>query len=86
MSWSCPVSYTHLDVYKRQILVINILDTLPDDLMTLYEHFVSGQPIALGIVISLVILALLFGLVLFVVYLQGGERRIPVQYLSLIHI
>ena len=62
------------------ILVINILDTLPDDLMTLYKHFVSGQPIALGIVISLVILALLFGLVLFVVYLQGGERRIPVQY------
>ncbi len=62
------------------ILVINILDTLPDDLLTLYQHFVAGQPIALGIVITLVILALLFGLVLFVVYLQGGERRIPVQY------
>ena len=30
------------------ILVINILDTLPDDLMTLYTHFVAGQSIAPG--------------------------------------
>ncbi len=62
------------------ILAVNILDTLPDDLMTLYQYFVEGQPIALGVVISLLILLLIFALVLFVVYLQGGERRIPVQY------
>ena len=39
-----------------------------------------GKSIALGVVITLIILALLIGLVLFVVYLQGGERRVPVQY------
>ena len=26
MSWVCPVSYTHLDVYKRQVPVINAGD------------------------------------------------------------
>ena len=62
------------------ILLINILDSLPRDLMTLYQHFVMGKSIALGVVITLSILALLIGLVLFVVYLQGGERRVPVQY------
>ena len=62
------------------ILLINIVSSLPSDLMTLYQHFVKGKSIALGVVITLIILALLIGLVLFVVYLQGGERRVPVQY------
>lgn len=62
------------------ILLINIVSGLPDDLRLMYSRFISGKNIALGIVIALVILALLFALVVYVVYLQDGERRIPVQY------
>lgn len=62
------------------ILLINIISSLPNDFRTLYEKFVSGQRLWLGIIIAVVILALLFGLVMFVVYLQDGERKLPVQY------
>ncbi len=62
------------------ILLFNIISGLPDDLMTMYKTFVKGKNIALGIVITVVILALLFALVVYVVYLQDGERRISVQY------
>ena len=48
--------------------------------MTMYKTFVKGKNIAFGIVITVVILALLFALVVYVVYLQDGERRISVQY------
>ena len=51
------VSYTHLDVYKRQ-----------------------GKNVPKAILAAVIILAIIVGMVLFVVYLQGGERRIPVQY------
>ena len=62
------------------ILLFNIISGLPDDLMTMYKTFVMGKNIAFGIVITVVILALLFALVVYVVYLQDGERRISVQY------
>lgn len=62
------------------ILLVNIVSGLPTDLRTLYAVFVAGKGVVLGIIITLLILALLLGLVIFVVYLQGGERRIPVQY------
>ncbi len=62
------------------ILLVNIISELPTDFMTLFNTFVSGQPIALGIVITVVIIALLIALVVFVIFLQDGERRIPVQY------
>jgi len=62
------------------ILLINIISSLPTDLMTMYNTFVAPQHIAIGILIAILILALIFGLVIFVVYLQDGERRIPVQY------
>ncbi len=62
------------------LLLINIVSGLPQDLMTMYNTFVKGQHFAIGVLISLLILALIFGLVIFVVYLQDGERRIPVQY------
>ena len=62
------------------ILLINIISDLPTDFMTMYSTFIQGKHFAVGVLIALVILALLFALVLFVVYLQDGERRIPVQY------
>ncbi len=62
------------------ILLVNIVSDMPSDFRTLYTTFIKGKPIALGVVIGVVILALLLALVVFVIYLQDGERHIPVQY------
>ena len=62
------------------ILLVNIISDMPSDFRTLYTTFIKGKNIALGIVIAVVILAFLLAMVVFVVYLQDGERHIPVQY------
>ena len=62
------------------ILLINILSRIPSDLTTLYEQFVKGKGIAKGGLAAIIILAIILALVVFVIILQDGERRIPVQY------
>lgn len=62
------------------ILLINILSGLPDDFMSLYERFMAGTSVAKAALSAVIILAVILAMVSFVVLLQGGERRIPVQY------
>ena len=62
------------------VLTINIISRMPDDIKTLYDQFISGKNVPKAILAAVIILAIIVGMVLFVVYLQGGERRIPVQY------
>ena len=63
------------------VLVINIISRIPQDLGSLWDQFIAGQSNYLKAVIAaVVILAILIGMVVFVVLLQGAERRIPVQY------
>ena len=62
------------------VLLINILSRLPDDCVTLYNTFMSGQTIAKAGLAAVIILAVILVVVIFVVILQGGERRIAVQY------
>jgi preprotein translocase subunit SecY len=62
------------------VLTINIISRMPEDLGTLWSQFISGKSIPKGIVAGLIIVAIMVAMVLFVVLLQGGERRIPVQY------
>ena len=62
------------------VLVINIISRIPQDLGTLWDQFIAGQSVAKGVVAGLIIVAILVGMVVFVILLQGGERRIPVQY------
>ena len=62
------------------VLVINIISRVPNDINSLYEQFVKGKSIASATLAALVILAIILALVVFVVILQGGERRIAVQY------
>ena len=62
------------------VLVINIISRIPQDLRTLWDQFIAGQTVAKGVVAGLIIAAILVGMVVFVILLQGGERRIPVQY------
>lgn len=62
------------------VLVINIISRIPQDLGALWDQFIANKSIPKGIVAGLIILAVIVATVVFVVLLQGAERRIPVQY------
>lgn len=62
------------------VLLINIVSSLPDDFMTLYERFVASQTVFIKVIAVVVILALLIVMVAFTVLLQEAVRKIPVQY------
>lgn len=62
------------------VLLINIISRVPTDFVTLYEQFVKGKPIATSALAAIIILAVLLLVVVFVVVLQGGQRKIAVQY------
>ncbi len=62
------------------ILLINIISTIPNDFKLLYDKFISGSNIVKGGIAAIIILAIILFIVVFIIYLQDGERRIPVQY------
>ena len=62
------------------VLTINIISRIPSDFASLFEQFVSGKTVAKGVLAVVIILAAILLTVVFVVLLQGAERRIPVQY------
>ena len=66
------------------VLVINIISRLPAELKGLYEKFVTPQftkgNFASGILALVVIVAIIILMVILVIILNGGVRKIPVQY------
>lgn len=64
------------------VLVINIISRVPGDMTSLFKQFVfvEGKSLASRGLAALIILAIIIVLVVFVVILQGGMRKIPVQY------
>lgn len=62
------------------ILMINIVSRIPSDLVTLFEQFVKGKTIAKGALAALIIVAVILVVVVLVLILNGGVRKIPVQY------
>ncbi len=62
------------------VLTINIISRIPSDLTSLFEQFVQSKTVAKGTLAAIIILAIMIAVVVLVVILQGGERRIPVQY------
>ena len=62
------------------VLLFNIVSSLPDDVNTLYTRFMAGRNIPVAVVSAIIILAVIAAMVVFVIILQDGERRIPVQY------
>ncbi len=62
------------------VLVINIISRMPADLSQLYGQFVKDKPIATGILSAAIILAVIIGMMVLVIILNGGVRKIPVQY------
>ena len=67
------------------ILMINIIARIPDDLMNLFESKVmitesNGRSVLGAASAAIIILAVIIAMIAFIVLLNGGERRIPVQY------
>lgn len=62
------------------VLLVNILSGLPDDFVAIYNAFMLGKSAAVMVVVAVFIAAILVVIVAFTVMLNGGERRIPVQY------
>ncbi len=62
------------------VLVINIISRIPADLSNLYEQFVAGKAPATAILAAAIILAVIIGMMVLVIILNSGVRKIPVQY------
>ena len=62
------------------VLLFNIVSSLPQDILTLYERFMAGKSVAVAAVAAILVLAVILATVVFVLILNGAERRIPVQY------
>lgn len=62
------------------VLLFNIISSVPDDAVNLFNRFMSGKSVAVATVAAIIILAIIAAMVVFVVILQDAERRIPVQY------
>ncbi len=63
------------------VLTINIISRIPEDMMTLYTKFIEdASNVGNAIIAAVVILAVILVTVVFVIILQDGERKIPVQY------
>ncbi|MEE0956172.1 MAG: preprotein translocase subunit SecY [Eubacterium sp.] len=62
------------------VLLINILSRVPQDMITLYENFVKGKTIAKATMAWIIIAAVILGVTVLTLILNGAERRIPVQY------
>ncbi|MDO5695496.1 MAG: preprotein translocase subunit SecY [Eubacteriales bacterium] len=62
------------------ILLVNIISRLPHDFIGLYEKFMRGKSVPYAILAGLIILAVVLAMVVFVIFLQDGVRKIPVQH------
>ena len=63
------------------VLTINIISSIPQDLKALYDQFVkSAETVTLAVIAAVVIIAIIVGMIVLVILLNGGIRKIPVQY------
>ena len=62
------------------VLMVNIVSRIPSDLVTLFNQFVKGKTYARGGLAALIIIAIIVLVVVLVLILNGGIRKIPVQY------
>ncbi len=62
------------------VLVINIISRVPQDIASLFEQFVFGKAVAVGVLAAVIIIAIILGLIVLVIILNDGIRKIPVKY------
>ena len=63
------------------VLTINIISRIPSDVAALFKNYVTGSEGSFGgrITAAVVIVAIIVGIIAFVVLLQGGTRNIAIQ-------
>ena len=62
------------------VLVVNILSGIPEEIGVVFTKFTSGRSIPAAIVMSIIVVAFILAIVMFVVWLHEAQRKIPVQY------
>lgn len=62
------------------VLVINIISSFPEDAKALFEKFIKGKSIAVGVLTGAIMIAIIFAIIILVIYLSDATRKIPVQY------
>ncbi len=62
------------------ILLFNILSRIPSDFVSLYTQFMKGKSVAMAALAAVIILAIILCIIVFVIMLQDGQRKIAVQY------
>ncbi len=62
------------------VLTINIISRIPEDFASLYEQFMKNKSFATAVLAAVIILVVVIGTIVLTIILNGGERRIPVQY------
>ncbi len=62
------------------VLLINILSRIPTDFIKLFQQFIKGQTILMGSLRAVLIILIVLAVTVFVLIINGAERRIPVQY------
>lgn len=62
------------------VLVINIISRLPQNMVSLFNQFVIGKAPATAVFAACIIFAIIVLMVVLVIILNDGVRKIPVQY------
>lgn len=62
------------------VLMVNILSSVPADIVSLFEMFVRGKSLARGALAAIIIFAVILLTIVLVIVLNDAMRKIPVQY------
>ena len=62
------------------VLMVNILSSMPSDFTGLYQMFIKGKSLAIGLLAAIIIAAVVLATIILVILLNNAQRRIPVQY------
>lgn len=62
------------------VLIINIMSTFPQDVSLLVKTFIAGKSVAIATLRTVIIMLAVIALIVMIVYLSDGTRKIPVQY------
>lgn len=62
------------------VLLINILSRVPYDLSGLYDKFMHGKTVPKAVLAGVIIFAIIVLMIVLVVLLNDGIRKVPVQY------
>lgn len=62
------------------VLMVNILSSVPADIVSLFEMFVKGKSLARGALAAIIIFAVILLTIVLVIVLNDAMRKIPVQY------